>query len=140
MENKQLAIYIEGQTCIQDTVNNKTGKSSIYGKDVSEYPGAEIVPLDYACQRIDEVLKEKLRLLEPTEIDEERWDYALECLPPMQWITSEAGSTFKMSEMTSGDFTAGYIYLKSNQKYYSMNVRVKTTHQEMINACGLITV
>ena len=134
MENKQLAIYIEGQTCIQDTVNNKTGKSSIYGKDVNEYPGAEIVPLDYACDRINEALKDKYPMLCPVEITVEQFYEMFECLPPMHMGKTPDGWSFKMSEMTFNDITSGYVC--KGDKYYQMNCRLKTKAEEMIAVCA----
>lgn len=134
---KTLCVYVEGQTSIVDTVDNKTGLTIIFGRSIGEklleYPGAEIVPLDYAIERINERLKEVYPMLQPKEISEEQFYEMFECLPPMHLNTTDRGMSFKMSEMTTGDITQGYV--KKNSKYYSMNCRIKTKHEEMIAVC-----
>lgn len=133
---KTLCFYVEGQTGILDTATNE-GKSSIYGKDISdfrkEYPLAELVPFDYALERINEALKEKYPMLKPVEETEEAFYEMFECLPPMQYRNDENGMSFKMSEMTFGDITRGYV--KKNGKFYSMNCRLHTKHEEMCSVC-----
>lgn len=135
---KTLCVYVEGQTGIIDIVKNETGLTSIYGKSIEivrqEYPGAEIVPMDYAMQRISEALKEVYPMLNPKEITEEKFYEMFEVLPPMQCINDEEGMTFKLEEMTFGDITSGYV--KKNEKYYEMNVRLKTKHNEMLAVCN----
>lgn len=132
--DKKLCVYVEGETGIIDTVKNDTGKTSIYGKDISvvraEYPNAEIVSMDYAMERINEALKEKYPMLDPKEITEEEFYNMFECLPPMQLKTTPEGMTFKMSELTYMDITSGYVH--KGDKYYSMNVRIKTPHETML--------
>lgn len=134
--NKQLCFYVEGLTHIQDTASND-GLSTIYKKTCAdfrkEHPTCELVPLDYAIERINEALKDKYPMLQPIEETEESFYDAFECLPPMQYKNDNNGMSFKMSEMTCGDITRGYI--KKNGKYYSMNVRLKTKHEEM---CAVI--
>ena len=138
MNQKTLCVYVEGQTGILDTVSNMTGLSSIYAKDISvfqkEYPTAEIVSFDYAMERINEAMKEKYPLLNPVAETEEEFYSMFECLPPFHCNNTEEGFSFKMSEMTEGDITRGYV--KKNGKFYSMNVRLKTKHEEMIAVCA----
>lgn len=131
---KDLVFYIEGETGIIDGALNTTGRGH-YSKETIEevqahYPGAELVPFDYAMERIDEALKEKYPMLEPKEITEDQWFDMLECLPPMQYKSTDCGISFKMSEMTCGDITQGYI--KKAGKFYVMNCRVKTPHEAML--------
>lgn len=131
---KTIVLYVEGQTSIVDIVKNETGLSSMFGRDLNnarkEYPGAEIVPMDYALERINEKLKEIYPMLQPKEITEEQFYEMFECLPPMQLKKDKAGWSFKMSEMTCGDITQGYVC--KGDKYYSMNCRIKTKHEEML--------
>ena len=131
--NKTLAIYKEGDTNIQDTVNNDTGLTTIYGKRVKDYPGCQIVPMDYACDRINEALKSKYPMLCPVEITEEQFYEMFECLPPMHMGKTPDGWSFKMSEMTFNDITSGYVC--KGDKYYQMNCRLKTKAEEMIAVC-----
>lgn len=135
--DKKLVFYVEGQTSIIDTIDNKTGLSFFFKRNIEEcqkeYPGAEIVPFDYALDRINEALKEKFPMLRPTTISEEAFFEMFECLPPMQYKSTEEGMSFKMSEMTFGDITSGYV--KKNGNYYQMNCRIKTKHEEMLAVC-----
>lgn len=135
--NNKLCAYIEGSTSIIDLIKNATGLTSIYGKNIEtvrlEYPLAEIVPLDFAIERINEALKEKYPMLVPIEITEEQFYDMFECLPPMQYVHGQKAMTFKMSEMTFGDITQGYVHMEESNKYYTMTVRLKTTHDEMVN-------
>lgn len=132
--DKKVCFYVEGQTSIIDTVTSKDGRGTFSRETAEEiqvrYPGAEIVPFDYACERIDERLKEIYPMLQPKEITEEKWWEMFECLPPMQYNQSNKGTSFKMSEMTCGNITSGYVL--KNDKYYSMNVRLHTKHEEML--------
>lgn len=134
---KKLCFYVEGDLNIIDTASNEG--ISFYQKEniqqVKErYPKAELVPFDYALERINEATKEKYPMLNPQEITEEQFYEMFECLPPMHLETSENGMSFKMSEMTFCDITNGYV--KKNNKYYSMNCRTKTKHNEMIAVCN----
>lgn len=135
--NKELAFYEEGSLSIVDTLNNETGMGTCFGETVEQvrkrYPKAEIVPFDFALERINEATKEVYPMLNPIEITEEQYWDALECLPPMQWKKTEEGESFKMSELTFMDITACYV--KKNGKYYSMNGRVKTKHEELLAVC-----
>lgn len=134
---KQLCVYVEGQTGIIDTIKNETGLTSIYSKSIADvkkdYATAEIVPLDYAVERINEALKEVYPMLNPIEITEEQFYEMFECLPPMQLNTYENGMTFKMSEMTFGDITSGYV--KIGNRFFTMNCRIKTKSEEMLAVC-----
>ena len=135
--DKRLCFYVEGSTGILDTANNE-GKSTIYGKVTEdfrkEYPLAELVPFDYAIERINEALKEKYPMLQPVEETEETFYEMFECLPPFHCHNTPEGFSFKMSEMTFGDITRGYV--RKTGKYYSMNCRLKTTHAEMCSVCN----
>jgi len=71
--------------------------------------------------------------LNAAEITEDQFYEMFECLPPMQYRKDNKGMSFKMSEMTFGDITQGYV--KKNGKYYSMNCRLHTKHEEMCGVC-----
>jgi hypothetical protein len=135
--DKRLCFYVEGQTGILDTATPE-GKSTIYGKDVfdfrKEYPGAELVPFDYACERINEALKEVYPMLKPDIETEEQFYEMFECLPPMDCHNTPEGFSFKMSEMTFGNITRAYV--RKNGKYYSMNCRKHTKHEELCAVCA----
>lgn len=133
--NRDVVFYEAGSISIVDTLNGDTGKSTCMNETLEQvrlrYPNARIVSFDTALEQIREKEKEVYPMLQPIEITEEQYYEMFECLPPMQYKSTQAGSSFKMSEMTRGDITSGYVC--KNGKYYNMNCRVKTSHEEMVN-------
>lgn len=133
-----LYFYEEGKSYVIDKVDPFTGRSSLRGKTIDElkvdYPNVRIITYEQVQEKINEVLKEMYPLLEPKEITEKEFYEMFECLPPLHYIHGFKGMTFKLEEMTYGDITSGFVHLRSNDKYYQMNVRYKTTHDEMVNA------
>lgn len=137
MESK-LYFYERGETGAIDKIDPFTGRGIYSKKNIDElrlkYPNVCILTYEQVNDQIDEALKEKYPLLDAKEITEEKYYEMLECLPPMQYKTGAKAITFKLEEMTCGNITSGFLHLKSNDKYYQMNVRYKTTHDEMVNA------
>jgi len=137
--NKKLCFYEKDALTIVDSVQDGTDHGFYSGETLEEvrkrYPNAEIVPLDYAIEQINERKKEVDPLLCPVEITEEQYWDALEALPPMHMANGEGWTTFKMSELTFMDVTSGYV--NKGGKYYNMNVLVKTKPEEMLAVCGL---
>ena len=60
----------------------------------------------------------------PREIDEDAWDEALNCLPPMQWERVDGVERFLMSEFTTGSFTSQYAKYRS--RYFTKTVDVRS--------------
>jgi len=134
--NRDVVFYEGGSLSIVDTLNGDTGLSTCMHESLEQirqrYPKARIVSFDTALAAIHEREKEVYPMLQPTEITEDQWNEMFECLPPMQYKRTEAGTSFKMSEMTRGDITAGYVI--KGGKYYTMNCRLHTKHEEMLGA------
>ena len=134
--NRDVVIYEDGALSIVDTLNGDTGKSTCFNETLDEmrvrYPKARIVSFDYALEQIHEKEKEVYPMLQPIEITEDQWNEMFECLPPMHYKRTEAGTSFKMSEMTRGDITCAYAI--KGEKFYCMNARIKTTHEEIMGA------
>ena len=63
----------------------------------------------------------------PKEIDEEAWDDALGCLPPMDWHTVDGVERFLMSEFTTGSFTAQYARFRGRCFVKTVDARDKGT-------------
>lgn len=135
--NARIVIYKQGELSIIDTINSKTGRGTYSKKTIEEirirYPGAELVPFDYAIDCINESAKDRYKLLEPVEIDKDRFWEMLECLPPEQWQKSELGESFKMSERTFADITACFV--KKDNRYYEVNARINTPHETLCSVC-----
>jgi hypothetical protein len=72
--------------------------------------------------------------LPPVEIDEARWRYALEVLPPDDWCGDSDGESFKCSEATVGDLTACYVRI--GHRYWTMTRRSDAAHSSLICEAG----
>jgi len=64
-----------------------------------------------------------------TEIDEDKFWYALEVLPPMGWKNNGVLETFYMSEFMSGTYTEQYACF--NDKYYCKMIDVTDASTEI---------
>ena len=62
--------------------------------------------------------REKWLSKEPKEITQEDYDYALNVLPPKNWIRNERYSMFFIGECTTMTFYGQYLYDKASGKYY----------------------
>ena len=62
--------------------------------------------------------REKWLSNEPKEITEKEYYYAMEVLPPKNWIDNERYSMFFIGECTTMTFYGQYLYDKVNGKYY----------------------
>lgn len=138
MKNAKLCFYVEGDISIIDTVKNGTDRSFYENENLDQirkrHPEANLVPYEYALWRINEALKVQYPMLEPKEITEEEYTYALEVLPPVNWIIDGDNQSFTMSERTYGDITVGYV--KKGNTYYTMNCRTHTKHAELLAVCN----
>lgn len=59
---------------------------------------------------------------DPVEIDKERFDYLLNCLPPSGWEFSDGAESFFMSEFTSGRVTMHLVRI--GERYFSFEAPV----------------
>lgn len=67
----------------------------------------------------EKLQREKWLSKEPKEITEKEYDYALNVLPPKNWVQNERYSMFFVGECTTMTFYAQYIYDKRSGKYYT---------------------
>ena len=65
-----------------------------------------------------ELQREKWLSKEPKEITMEDYEYALNVLPPKNWIRNERYSMFFIGECTTMTFYGQYLYDKASGKYY----------------------
>ena len=73
----------------------------------------------YEMMTFEEYLSRQKKAMvsgEVTEITEENYNDALNCLPPLKWCNREGFELFCMREMYTGTYTTQYA--KKNGKYY----------------------
>lgn len=90
-----------------------------------EYPGAIVMNWEKAAKAKENHWKSPVE-----EIDEEKYWYFLECLPPVGWVQKDGAETFKMSERLSGNITG--IYAKVDDRYFTFNDSIFTKHEEIM--------
>lgn len=62
-------------------------------------------------------------------IDLERWEYALECLPPCKWHSIAGGEIFHVSERITGDIVNWYFKSNSCECFELSHYSTATDHQ-----------
>lgn len=77
--------------------------------------GFKAVAWDEYCK----LQREKWLSKEPEEITKEEYDYALNVLPPKNWVWNERYSMFFIGECTTMTFYGQYLYDKISKKYYT---------------------
>jgi len=115
--------------CIQDNMlSNGVGHYS--GKTLEDFqhdhPLMMIVDVDQAIAWIEDYYR-----TEPEEITESYFDFSLEVLPPIQWITRTRCESFKMSERLTGNITG--IYARVGNRFFSFNDSIKLDHDAIIH-------
>lgn len=78
------------------------------------YPGATVGELDDVIAS-----KEAMLCSDPVEIDSSEFHEALGVLPPLDFVRTEQGTTFKSEERLSGRITAVYAAIKG--RYFTFN-------------------
>jgi hypothetical protein len=68
------------------------------------------------------------------EIDEDRYNYLLEVLPPEDWVYGGAESSFKLCERLSGNITT--IAARIGGKHYEFNDDYKMPHAAIVAKVG----
>jgi hypothetical protein len=94
----------------------------------------EVMRKRYPTVEIDdheviEKQREDMHRSEPEPCTEEQFMEALECLPPLGWITSGGFESFKMSEFFSGRMTNIYVRTPENQFYSFMDIFTLQHHE-----------
>lgn len=88
-------------------------------------PGAIITSYQDAAAQIEAGCK-----TEPRRIELEDFDYALNVLPPMQWVRDGSSESFKMCERTNGKVTG--IYVRLGASYWKFEDVYTLPHTEII--------
>ena len=111
--------YVPGSTNIIDMIHPITGLTAILDRDrasiLAENPTAERVSYVEASRQIEAAAVTKFKR-DVTEIDQDKFWYALEVLPPVGWTTHRAVESFRMSERTWGTLTN--IYARLGERYF----------------------
>lgn len=75
--------------------------------------------------------REAFVITEAKEIDQTRYMDMLEVLPPLDFVNTGRTSSFKMSEMYSGNITT--IFVRVAGRYFEFKDRVTLTHSEILS-------
>lgn len=107
-------------TCLpsQEDADTKLARhKAAYGPDLI------VVPFSEAWDRHEAAVRS-----EPQEITVDKWDYALNVLPPVSWKNDGDTESFKISERLTGAITA--IYVRLGERYFTFNDDIRTPHTE----------
>lgn len=66
----------------------------------------------------------------PVEIACSDYEYALECLPPIGYVSRERGESFKFGEMKAGKITT--IFARRGKHYWKFDDSVSLMHHEIM--------
>ena len=132
MAAKEMVFYVPGQPWVIDFAKVRgdgVTVSQLQGHTLEEVqarsPGAIITSYDEAAAQIEAGCK-----TEPRQIDAEDFDYALNVLPPAQWVAGDHAESFKMCERTNGRVTA--IYARVGATYWKFEDVYTMPHAEII--------
>lgn len=121
--------YKPGALHAVDAVHPVTGKGLYSGKTVEELT-AENGPLETitnaeASRRVDAAA-----VSAPAEITAERWDDALNCLPPQRWVRRNGAESFQFMERYCGNVTS--VYVKLGDRFWTWHDIVGTEHEVLV--------
>lgn len=102
------------------------GYVGIYsGKTLEELqardPGIELIDADEFV-----ALTEQRMTTDPVEVDEERYWYLLEVLPPCGWVRNNGSESFYMSEFLTGRITTHVVRI--GDRYFTFDAPVMASH------------
>lgn len=98
---------------------------------LEEWPDTEVIPYIEACKK-----KHFNKIIQVVdEITKEAFDHMLEMLPPLHFISSSAGVTFKLNEFCWD--APLYIYCEYDGRYFQLRGYESTTHYEIISKVRL---
>lgn len=66
----------------------------------------------------------------PQPVTAERFDEALNCLPPERWYRGEGAESFRLSERLCGLICT--FYVRVGDRFWQINEEQGTTHQELV--------
>mgnify|MGYP003141474825 CR=1 FL=1 len=93
-------------------------------------PHLLLLPFHEALKLSQEADAKRYKAGQVEEITEERFDEALNCLPPVNWIRNENSSSFQISENITGILCAYYIQI--GERYFTVNEEMLTSHDDLI--------
>lgn len=95
-----------------------------------EYPGIVVLSYEDMQKCVNEAAK-----TEPHEINEEDFEEALGCLPPLDLTGSSDSRSFKMCEFYVEKITTIYVYLKQDEvyRYFSFRDLYSLKHSEIVD-------
>ena len=88
-----------------------------------------ILPMEDAMKMIDDAGNGMCGQIQ--EINKEKYNEMLECLPPEKWENLGSFSIFRMREYYTDNITSHYISYKN--RYFTAKYRITTTYQSIIN-------
>lgn len=131
--------YVPGSAWVQDyaatrddgvLVTLQTGET--LNQLLREYPTIEVLDQDVAANKIEDLAKTT-----PHQIDRQAFEYALEVLPPHDWVFDKHGESFKMCERTCDRVTA--IYARVGNNHWKFHDLYTLTHQEVLERVRVAT-
>lgn len=118
------AIYCTRTNRIIDTVPPPHDPNARLASLMADFgPDLVVLPFDDAWNRFEGGFKSP-----PAEITKERFWEMLEILPPVAWLTTSDGESFKMCERTAGCVTA--IFVRLADRYFTFCDDIRTPHAE----------
>lgn len=114
--------YVPGETSIVDVIHPDDGLTLHFAEDAAQicarYPAAQRISCDDAWKAADAVGLERYRK-DVSEITEERFNDALNVLPPVGWTTRRGVESFRISERIWGSITD--IYARLGDRYFMLS-------------------
>ncbi len=114
--------YVPGETHIVDVIHPDDGLTLHFAEDAAQicarYPTAQRMSCDDAWKAADAVGLERYRK-DVSEVSEERFNDALNVLPPVGWTTRSGVESFRISERIWGSITD--IYARLGDRYFVLS-------------------
>lgn len=124
-----MVLYQKGSEYLDDICINGICKYS--GKTIDQAlidnPKLEYTHYEIAAMEISDV-EDNLYLNPWVEVDENRFNDMLECLPPVKWERSASGQMFRMSEFYTSNITTHLAEV--NGRYFEAKRRTAQSYKD----------
>ncbi len=114
--------YVPGETHIVDVIHPDDGLTLHFAEDAAQicarYPTAQRISCDDAWKAADAVGTERYRK-DVSEVSEERFNEALNVLPPVGWTRHQGVESFRISERIWGSITD--VYARLGDRYFVLS-------------------
>jgi hypothetical protein len=125
----QTKIYTDGNGC---RVNETKYLNPLNFEQYNEQKGGGLqIATEEQINVLFQEYEEKTILQSFTETTEERFDDALECLPPKRWHKHNGLEIFFVGECYTSNIYRCYIFVPDTKKYYSALRRITETSDEL---------